>query len=131
MHPLHEYVARQVADRLKARRIVVWYDPRREFETFIGEARSGPGPVPGTSSVSLAGQAVTLAEFDGSFLAVRVAVEPLVSADAPGPLLVYVPGVERDRKGSLLMELEAAGRPTSRSSSAWPGTSFARSTRTG
>ncbi|MBK6407975.1 MAG: hypothetical protein IPF66_24990 [Holophagales bacterium] len=49
-HPLHDYVARQVADRLKARRIVVWYDPRREFEAFIGEARGGPGPVPGTSS---------------------------------------------------------------------------------
>lgn len=109
MHPLHDYVARQVADRLKARRIVVWYDPRREFETFIAEARGGPGPGPGTSSISLFGQASPLAEFDGSFLAVRVAVEPLVSVDAPGPLLVYVPGVEKDRKGSLLMELEAAG----------------------
>ncbi|HQP89239.1 MAG TPA: PglZ domain-containing protein, partial [Thermoanaerobaculia bacterium] len=108
-HPLHDYVARQVADRLKARRIVVWYDPRREFEAFMAEARGGPGPVSGTSSLSLFGQAATLAEFDGSFLAVRVAVEPLVSVDAPGPLLVYVPGVEKDRKGSLLMELEAAG----------------------
>ncbi len=109
MHPLHDYVARQVADRLKSRRIVVWYDPRREFEAFIAEIRGGAGLVPGTSPLSFAGQAGSLAEFDGSFLAVRLAVEPLVSVDAPEPLLIYVPGVEKDRKGSLLMELEAAG----------------------
>jgi len=26
MHPLHDYVAKQLADKLKDRRIVVWYD---------------------------------------------------------------------------------------------------------
>lgn len=39
MHPLHDYVSRQLADKLKARRVVVWYDPRREFEPFIAELR--------------------------------------------------------------------------------------------
>ena len=28
MHPLHEYVARQLAEKLKSKRLVVWYDAR-------------------------------------------------------------------------------------------------------
>ncbi|MBI4818830.1 MAG: Mu transposase C-terminal domain-containing protein [Deltaproteobacteria bacterium] len=28
MHPLHDYVASQLAEKLKARKVVVWYDPR-------------------------------------------------------------------------------------------------------
>ena len=30
MHPLHDHVAKQLADKLKARKVVVWYDERRE-----------------------------------------------------------------------------------------------------
>ena len=33
MHPLHEYVAKQLADKLKDRHLVVWYDERREFRS--------------------------------------------------------------------------------------------------
>ena len=109
MHPLHKYLARQLTEKLRVRRIVVWYDPRREFDGFIAEARGGEGPVPGTSRVVLEGLVAALAEYDGSFLAVRLAVEPLVAVDAPGPVVVFVPGAERDRTGSLLMVLEAAG----------------------
>ena len=29
MHPLHDYIARQVSERLKDHRIVVMYDPRK------------------------------------------------------------------------------------------------------
>ena len=32
-----------------------------------------------------------------------------MAVDRPEPLLIYVSGVERDRKGSVLMELELAG----------------------
>ena len=32
-----------------------------------------------------------------------------MAVDRPEPLLIYMPGVERDRKGSVLMELELAG----------------------
>lgn len=35
MHPLHDYVAQQLADKLKSRRIVVWYDERGEFQSFV------------------------------------------------------------------------------------------------
>src|SRR5205814_3127164 len=36
-------------------------------------------------------------------------VEPHVSGDTPGSVVVYVPGVPRDRRASVLMELEKAG----------------------
>ena len=42
MHPLHDYVAKQLADKLKDRRIVVWYDERSEFRPFVDEVRGGP-----------------------------------------------------------------------------------------
>ena len=41
MHPLHDYISTQLAERLKARKIVVWYDGRREFASFIAELRGG------------------------------------------------------------------------------------------
>lgn len=42
MHPLHDYFARQLADKLTRRGVVVWYDPRREFTPFFDELRGGP-----------------------------------------------------------------------------------------
>jgi hypothetical protein len=39
MHPLHDYFAKQFADKLTRRHVVVWYDPRREFTPFFGERR--------------------------------------------------------------------------------------------
>ena len=40
----------------------------------------------------------------------RAVLEPFVCGDAPsGCLVVYLPGRERDRHGSVLMELEKAG----------------------
>ena len=41
MHPLHDYVARQIAEKLKIKKVIVWYDPRREFAPFIAELRGG------------------------------------------------------------------------------------------
>ena len=39
MHPLHEYIAKQLAEKLKAKKIVVWYDARCEFAPFVAEMR--------------------------------------------------------------------------------------------
>ena len=39
MHTLHDYVAKQLADKIKERRVVVWYDERREFQPFVDEVR--------------------------------------------------------------------------------------------
>ena len=39
MHPLHDYIIKQLAEKLRARKLVVWYDIRREFAPFIAEMR--------------------------------------------------------------------------------------------
>jgi hypothetical protein len=50
-----------------------------------------------------------LAEYRGSFFELRALVEPFVSGDEAECVIVYVPGVERDRRASVLMEAEKAG----------------------
>ena len=107
MHPLHDYVAKQLGERLKARRVVVWYDVRREFAAFVDEIRGGSQS--GVAAVMVAGSKAQLAEYGGSLFEIRAVAEPFVSSDIPETLVIYVPGMERDRRGSVLMELEEAG----------------------
>lgn len=109
-HPLHDYLSEKLAEHLQRRRVVVWYDPRREFEPFVGElCEGGPPAACRLQCVRVAGIEAQLAVFRGSFLEVRAIVEPVVSGDSPAPLVVYAPGAGRDAHGSLLMELETAG----------------------
>jgi PglZ domain len=109
MHPLHDYIARQVAEKLKSRKIVVWYDARSEFAPFIREVRGGARisdePVP----VSVGGITARLAEYAGSMFELRAVVEPYVGGDSPEAVVIYLPGCERDRRASVLLELETAG----------------------
>jgi hypothetical protein len=109
MHPLHDYIVNQLAEKLRSRKIVVWYDPRRELSPFFdevrGSAKAGAAAVP----VKMDGVTAQLAEYDGSFFELRYVVEPYVKGDAPEHVIIYVPGCERDRRGSVLMEIEKAG----------------------
>lgn len=75
--------------------------PRTELGADGGGARVQPVRL-GKFEASLAGYA-------GSMFELRAAVEPLVAADSPAPLLVYLPGVTPAPLGSVLMELEKAG----------------------
>ena len=110
MHPLHEYISRQLSEKLKARKVVVWYDPRREFAPFIAEMRGNARTSDEAVPVTVGGLATRLTEYDGSMFSVRAVVEPFVCGDAPSEcVIVYLPGCERDRHGSVLMELEKAG----------------------
>lgn len=109
MHPLHEYIAKQLAEKLKSKKLIVWYDARREFAPFVGEVRGGARTSTGAIPVTVAGIATQLAEYDGSMFELRATVEPYVSGDAPKHVVIYVPGCERDRRGSVLMEFEKAG----------------------
>lgn len=109
MHALHDYVSGQVGEKLKAHRIVVWYDPRREFEPFIGELRSLAVGKDDPLETPIGEGRARLVEYSGSFLELRANVEPAVCQDVPEPMLIYVGGCERDRRGSILMELETAG----------------------
>jgi hypothetical protein len=108
MHPLHDYIAGQLSDKLKAKKVVVWYDARSEFTAFVDELRGTPPTEGGLASVTTAGISARLAEYRQSMLEVRALVEPHVSGDAPDNIVVYVGG-QRDPKGSVLTELEKAG----------------------
>lgn len=110
MHPLYDYIAKQLAERLKAKKVVVWYDVRREFAPFIAELRGGARTTVDAVPVTVNGTAARLTEYDGSMFELRTLVEPFVCGDAPAEyMIVYLPGCERDRDGSVLMELEKAG----------------------
>ena len=110
MHPLHDYVVKQLADKLKERRIVVWYDKRGEFRTFVDELRGGPRVGSAPVAVGVAGIKASLSEYAGSLFELRAVVEPLVCGDKSDEVVVYIPGIEHDAKASVLMELEKAGR---------------------
>lgn len=109
MHPLHDYIANQIGDRIKDRRVVVMYDKREELRPFFAEIADGQSVNGGFAEVSFGRRKANLYVFDGSLLKTRFAVEDLTSGDQPHDVVVYVPGLDRDAKGSLLMELEKAG----------------------
>src|SRR5262245_44305190 len=98
MHQLHDYLAKQVGEKLKAKPVLIWYDTRLEFGAFIEELRGVP-PTPGElSTVALGGIDVRLAEYSGSYFELRAVVEPFVAADDPDPIIIYLSGVEHDRR---------------------------------
>ncbi len=107
-HPFHNYVAQQVARRLKDRKIVCFYDPRDEFVQFMDELDVADGDTRGFVA-RFGDQQAAVVRFSGSYFGVRAQVEPLVCMDQPDSLVIYLPGVERDRTGSILMELELGG----------------------
>jgi PglZ domain len=109
MHPLHDYVVKQLAEKLKSRKVVVWYDMRREFAPFIAEVRGGARTSSEAVPVTIAGLSAHLAEYDDSMFELRAVVEPFVCGDMPEYVVLYLPGCERNRRGSVLMELEKAG----------------------
>ena len=42
MHCLRNYIARDLADHLRKERVVVWYDPPRDYLPFIASLRGQP-----------------------------------------------------------------------------------------
>ncbi len=109
MHPLHEYIAKQLASQVAKRHVVVWYDAREEFAPFIAEIRGGPKEAGSIVPVAIAGMPVQLAQLEGSFLELRARVEPYVNSDEPLDFVLYVPGRRPNLDESLLLELEQAG----------------------
>ena len=79
MHPLHEYVAKQLADKLKSRKVVVWYDIRREFAPFIAELQGSARITKEARQVTVTGLSARLAEYDGSMFELRAIVEQYIS----------------------------------------------------
>jgi len=108
-HAFHNYLAGTLCKMLRDRRVAVFYDPRQEFRPFVEEFSVAGAGIGGLPRIIIADTVAHLATFESSFFTLKAAIEPVVEADKPEPLLVYVPGVERDREGSVLMELECAG----------------------
>jgi hypothetical protein len=76
--------------------IVVWYDPQAHYRSFLDSLP--PEELP----------AIALERYDGSFLALRSKIEPLLSAEEPPRLLIYIP-MEREKTKNAMIEAEAAG----------------------
>ena len=109
MTTFHDYLADRLADKLARARVVVWYDPRTEFEPFVAALPHVDDQSDGLRRVMVADAPAHLARFDGSFFGLRATIEPVVAADYPEPLVIYVPGRDRDHQHSVLMEVERAG----------------------
>ena len=110
MHPLHDYISEQLDKALRQDRVVVFYDARAEFEPFIGELEEVGDALDDLPRVTIGDTLTHLARFEGSFFALKARIEPLVAVDKPDPVLVYIPGLARDRTESVLMEVEQAGQ---------------------
>ena len=111
MATFHEHLVDQLDRKLRAHRIVVWYDRRSEFADFFDELKplvppEGRGGLPRFWVGDLQTHIV---RYDGSFFALKERIEPIAELDEPEPLLVYVPGVRQDRQQSVLMEVEKGG----------------------
>jgi len=103
-------MCRLLDEMLQKNSIVVFYDLKSEFKSFfdndLPEEGKGYGDLP---RVALGERLAFLVRYSGSFFEVRAAVEPIVSTQKPDPLIIYLPGVERDRQSSVLMEIEKGG----------------------
>ena len=131
MHPLHDYVAKQLAEKLKSQEVVVWYDARREFAPFVDEVRGGART--GERAGARVGRRHRRAPRRVRGLDVRAARgrraarerrRPGVGRDLPAGLRARPPrlGADGAREGRT--------SATSRSSSSSPGTSCASGTPT-
>lgn len=112
-HSFHTYVAATIEEKLISSKVVVLYDQRCEFVDFIQALNpvdpDARHPYPSLPQVTIHNTPTLLAQFTGSFFRVKLEVEANMALSQPAPMLVYIPGQQRDRKGSVLMELEKAG----------------------
>src|SRR4051812_21305998 len=110
MHEFQAHLTQSLADRLRARRIVVWYDPRREFVAYVAELAGGELPdACKMDQITVGSEKARLCVMQESFFEVKFAVEPSICGDQPDSLVIYLPGKSRDDQTSVLMELEAGG----------------------
>lgn len=101
MHGLHQHIASTLDRFLRERRVVVFYDLRGEFRPFLDEldvVGTGVGDLP---RVCIHDTLTHVARFEGSLFALKAAVEPILAAPRPEPVLIYVPGYAKERLGKL------------------------------
>lgn len=114
MNPFHTHLAEQVRAALR-RGVAVVVDPAGAFRPFFDDlagACAWSDEHPDVFEVDLGDGRARLVTFEGSWFAVRDAVEPFFAGDGPPdpPLLVYVPAELPEPARDVLMELQKAGR---------------------
>ena len=110
MHQFRDYICQQIEQKIKQHKVIVIYDEALDFLPFFHNDLNLSES--SASKIKLASVGETEAQFieyRGSFFEIRSAIEPIVKLDTPPPLVVYVPGISRDRQTSPLMEIEKAG----------------------
>ena len=115
MNRLADHVVRQLERQLSEHRVVVWYDPRREWESAfpdftIEKISCAALPSDELSTLTIGSVSSQFARFTGSFLQLRMLSEQVAASDTPQPLILYLPGESPDEDSSVLMELELAGK---------------------
>lgn len=109
MHAFHDHLARQLSDKLKRKRIIVWYDERAEFVDFVNGLCANAPAENGVQPVRFGELDATVARLQGAVVGLRLDLESRVAREWPDPLLVYLPGQSRPQMFSMLMEMEKAG----------------------
>jgi hypothetical protein len=104
------YLEQRLAEELKRRRVLVWYDPDRQWVPFVAALLGRPLTLATQAlDVRLSNRATKFVMFNGSHYEVLRACEPLTAGDDPIELLVYVPGERPLETLSPLRELECLG----------------------
>src|SRR4051812_2483635 len=93
MEVVTDYLFQLLAKQVEERRLVVWYDPERAYDS-VAETLHLPD--------------TTVARYDGSFFKLRHEIDHLMNDLQPPRLVVYVLE-EQGRTHYALIELEAAG----------------------
>lgn len=115
MNPLAQQIASQLERYLTDRRVVVWYDSRREWlpvfaDLSTGRTTFGDLETGAVASLTVGSLATSIACFRGSYLGVRLIAEPITCGDIPQPLILYLPGETSDEDNSVLAEMELGGK---------------------
>ncbi len=115
MNLLAQHLVNQLERHLSERRVVVWYDPHREWELAFPDLtvqgkRCSDLPADALSDLTIGTVNARFAYFTGSFLQLRLLSEEVAAGDTPQPLVLYLPGESPDEDNSVLMELELAGK---------------------
>ncbi len=110
MGALRSAIEDRLARELAARRVVVWYDAAREWETWVDQAlaRASAGEA-APPVVRIGGQEAHVVPMHGSYYEVVRACEPVAGGVEVAPTLVYVPGEPRLEALTPLRELECLG----------------------
>lgn len=111
MHPLHDYIAKRIAEAVRERHVVLIHDEEDALASFFTETTGGMEATGQLLPIVLDRLPVRLFTVDRSLLQARAAVEPLTGGDEPSNVVVYLPGLAPvDKKDWLLMELEKLGK---------------------